>query len=290
LPFYITYWALGMVDYGRLAIPAILILAVGGVISFFLALNFYREKHENVTLDGRCYELLDAAHKQYVNLAANRGIETLRLQLSKVESNDTIIPIIFSGKATDIEQFKHKFSLMVTSQHKVKYFPNIDAGVVTANISKSEVQNIVDNLTLKDVYPLSKTVAGSIGIEPNNYITSAEGMDISNKSKEFMSNGVREIVSNLDGLKSAYCRTGVTQGWFVSVVFRLIDCIFYNRALGFQPRLSKCHSQHRKSLSCPVKIIKSLESLLFQTWLNFMTKRSKRECRLEKIIKIHSHR
>ena len=58
----------------------------------------------------------------------------------------------------------------------MKYFPNIDASVVTANISKNELQNIVDNLTLTDVYPLSKTVAGSIGIEPNNYITSAEGM------------------------------------------------------------------------------------------------------------------
>ena len=102
-------------------------------------------------------------------------------------------------KDTDIEQFKHKYSLMVTSQQKVKYFPNIDASVVTANISKSELQNLVDNLTLTDVYPLSKTVAGSIGIEPNNYITSAEGKDISIKSKEFMSNGVREIISTSDG-------------------------------------------------------------------------------------------
>ena len=74
----------------------------------------------------------------------------------------------------------------------MKYFPNIDASAVTANISKSELQNIVDNVTLKDVYPLSKTVEGSIGIEPNKYITSAEGKDISIKSKAFMSNGVRE--------------------------------------------------------------------------------------------------
>ena len=77
---------------------AILILAVGGAISFFLAYNFYPEKHENVTVDGRCYGLLDAAHKQYVNLAASRDIETLRLQLSKVEPKDAIISIIFSGK------------------------------------------------------------------------------------------------------------------------------------------------------------------------------------------------
>ena len=132
--------------------------------------------------------------------------------VSKVEPKDAIIPIIFSGKDSDIEQFKRKYPLTVTSQHKVKYFPNINASVITANISKSELQSIVDNLTLTDVYPLSKTVAGSIGIEPNNYITFAEGMDISVKSKEFMTNGIREIISNSDGVKSAYCRTGVTKG------------------------------------------------------------------------------
>ena len=129
--------------------------------------------------------------------------------MSKVEPKDAIIPIIFSGKDSDVENFKSKYTLMVTSQHKVKYFPNIDASVVTANISKNELQKIVDNLALKDVYPLSKTVAGSIGIEPNNYITSAEGEDISVKSKEFTSNGIREIISNSDGTKSAYYRTGV---------------------------------------------------------------------------------
>jgi hypothetical protein len=198
-----------MLDITRLAVPAIAILAIGGVISFLLAYSFYPEKHENVTIDGKCYELLDAAHEQYVNLAARKDIETLRLQLSKVEPKDAIIPIIFSGKDSDIERFKHKYPLMVTSQHKVKYFPNIDASVITANITKNELQNIAGNLTLKDVYPSAKTISGSIGIEPNNYITSAEGKDISTKSKEFMSNGIREIIANSDGARSAYCRTGV---------------------------------------------------------------------------------
>ena len=198
-----------MLDITRLAVPAIAILAIGGVISFLLAYSFYPEKHENVTVDGKCYELLGAAHEQYVNLAARKDIETLRLQLSKVEPKDAIIPIIFSGKDSDIEHFKHKYPLMVTSQHKVKYFPNIDASVITANITKNELQNIAGNLTLKDVYPSAKTISGSIGIEPNNYITSAEGKDISTKSKEFMSNGIREIIANSDGARSAYCRTGV---------------------------------------------------------------------------------
>ena len=137
-----------------------------------------------------------------MNLAARNDIETLRLQ-------DAIIPIIFSGKDSDTKQFKHKYPLMATSQHKVKYLPNIDASIVTANISKNELQNIAGNLTLKDVYPTAKTIAGNIGIEPNNYISSAEGKDISVRSKEFMSNRIREIISNSDGVKSAYCRTGV---------------------------------------------------------------------------------
>ncbi len=144
-----------------------------------------------------------------MNLAARKDIETVRLQLSKVEPKDAIIPIIFSGNDSRIEDFKSKYLLMASSQHKVKYFPNIDASVVTANITKNELQNIAGNLTLKDVYPSAKTISGSIGIEPNNYITSAEGKDISTKSKEFMSNGIREIIANSDGARSAYCRTGV---------------------------------------------------------------------------------
>ena len=198
-----------MLDITRLAVPVIAILAIGGVISFLLAYSFYPEKHENVTVDGKCYELLGKAHEQYVNLAARRDMEILRLQLSKVEPKDAIIPIILSGRDSDIEDLRHSYQLIVTSQQKVKYYPNIDASVVTANIAKNQLQNIAGNLTLKDVYPSAKSVAGSIGIEPNKYITPAEGKDISDKSKEFMINGTREIVANSDGVKSAYCRTGV---------------------------------------------------------------------------------
>ena len=70
-----------------------------------------------------------------MNLAARKDIETVRLQLSKVEPKDAIIPI-FSGNDSRIEDFKSKYLLMASSQHKVKYFPNIDASVVTAIFPK----------------------------------------------------------------------------------------------------------------------------------------------------------
>lgn len=48
-----------MIEYRKLAIPAIFILILGGVISFFLAFTFYPEKHVNVSIDGKCYELIN---------------------------------------------------------------------------------------------------------------------------------------------------------------------------------------------------------------------------------------
>ena len=48
-----------------------------------------------------------------------------------------------------------------------------------------------------------------------------------------MSNGIREIISNSYGVKPVDCRTGVAEGQFVSVVFHLIECIFYDRLQHF---------------------------------------------------------
>ena len=78
-------------------------------------------------------------------------------------------------------------------------------------MSKSEFQRIVNDLTLKNVKPLSKTVAGSIGLQPNRYITPAEeGKQISLNSNEFMREGIHEIVeSKYDGVKPAECCTKI---------------------------------------------------------------------------------
>ena len=72
-----------MLDITRLAVPAIAILAIGGVISFLLAYSFYPEKHENVTVDGKCYELLDTAHEQYVNLARKKGYRDFKATIEQ---------------------------------------------------------------------------------------------------------------------------------------------------------------------------------------------------------------
>ncbi|HEU4467706.1 MAG TPA: hypothetical protein VFR61_01555 [Nitrososphaeraceae archaeon] len=195
-----------MVNYGFIAIPLIAILAIGGLISFFIVFSFYPEKHENVRIDGKCYELVGAAHEKITNLTAEMKITKMLLQVSKIESKNAIMPIIFNGKDSETKNFIDEYNLAVTSNQKVIYFPNINGSVVTANITKTDLQSIVGNLTISDVIPLSKSVAGSIGIQPNKYITHDEDKDVSSLLDKIQKSRLMDIVFNSDGVSYAECR------------------------------------------------------------------------------------
>ena len=190
----------------------IMVLVVGGVSSFLLVYSFYPEKHENVNIDGKCYELIGVAHQKFMNLAENKEIKTLIIQLSKVEPNNVSIPIIFNGIDSEIKSFMSGYQLIVTSYQKVKYYPDIDGRVVYANIPKTDLERIINNLSYFDVNPSAKTVEGSIGIEPNKYITLEELKEVSAKLTEFMDNGIRQIIASSDGVKSAECRNNMYVG------------------------------------------------------------------------------
>ena len=205
-----------MIDYYKFAIPAIVVVVIGGMISGLMAYNFYPEKHVNVNIgDDKCYELLDSANLKYQNLAAKNEIEILKLQLNAIktekEEQAVVLPVTFSGTRAEISGFKDKYNTInIISDTPISDNSNVDKRIVKATITKSEFQRIVNDLTLKDVKPLSKTVAGTIGLQPNMYITSAEGKQISLNSNEFMREGIHEIVeSKYDGVKSAECRTKI---------------------------------------------------------------------------------
>jgi hypothetical protein len=122
------------------------------------------------------------------------------------------LPVTFSGTQAGISDFTDKYNIInIISDTPISDNSNVDKRIVKATISKSEFQRIVNDLTLKDVKPLSKTVAGSIGLQPNTYITPAEeGKQISLNSNEFMREGIHEIVeSKYDGIKPAECRTKI---------------------------------------------------------------------------------
>ena len=204
-----------MIDYYKFAIPAIVVVIIGGMISGIMAYNFYPEKHVNVNIDdGKCYELLDLANVKYQNLAAKDKIEILKLQLDAINSEKeqaVILPVTFSGTQAGISDFTDKYNIInIISDTPISDNSNVDKRIVKATITRSEFQRIVNDLTLKDVKPLSKTVAGSIGLQPNTYITPEEGKQISLSSNDFMREGIHEIVeSNYDGVKPAECRTKI---------------------------------------------------------------------------------
>ena len=77
-------------SFHKLAFPGILILLVGGTIGFLLAFTYYPEKHVNVEIDGRCYELLDEANEKHKILRAENEINMKKMQLNMIEYDDAI--------------------------------------------------------------------------------------------------------------------------------------------------------------------------------------------------------
>jgi hypothetical protein len=206
-----------MVDFRALAIPAIIVLLVGGTISFFMAFSFYPEKHVNVKINGECYEFLDNAYEKYKKLQAEKELLIFRLQANAIGSPSTIIPVIFSGTGEEVDDFVNRYNINIITSQKIGANNNyIDKYVIKATMTKQDFERIINDLTIKDLDPLTKSISGSIGLQPNSYITEQEGEQISLYSKDFMRNGIQQIIdasnansSDYDGVKQAECRTKI---------------------------------------------------------------------------------
>jgi hypothetical protein len=206
-----------MIDFHRFVIPIIIILIIGGTISFFLAYGFYPEKHVNVKVDEKCYELLDNALTKYNRLQAERELLVLKLQTNAIESPDAVVPVIFSGTKEEIDNLISDYHLKINNSQRLEAGNNhIDKYIVEAIISKRNLESIIKDLMVKDFDPLSRTIFGSFGIQSNPYMTEEEGKRISSYSKYFTSNGIRQIVDDSSdiggrygGVKQAECRTEI---------------------------------------------------------------------------------
>ena len=128
------------------------------------------------------------------------------LQISKIQSRNAVIPIIFNGNDSEAKNFIDKHDLAVISNQKVIYFPNITGSVVTANVTKTNLQNMVGNLSILDMIPSSKSIAGSISIQPNKYITYDKDRDVSSLVDKIQKSRLMGIVLNSAGVSAAECR------------------------------------------------------------------------------------
>ncbi|HYJ01095.1 MAG TPA: hypothetical protein VEW92_02670 [Nitrososphaeraceae archaeon] len=193
----------------KLAFPGIVALLAVGTAGFLLAFSYYPEKHVNVDIDGKCYELLDVPNEKHKILRAEDEINVKQMQLNMIEHKDTSLPIVFSGFKKDLDDFINQYDIRnILSVQKVSDYPTFDKFIIKATLSKNELQKIVNDLTISDFYPML-SVKGSVGLGPNKYISTEEGKVISAESKKFMQKGIKNIVeSNIEfeGIKLAECR------------------------------------------------------------------------------------
>jgi hypothetical protein len=193
-------------SFHKIAFPGILALLVVGTIGFLLAFSYYPEKHVNVDIDGRCYELLDASNERHKILRAQNEINIKQMQLNMIEYGNASLPVVFSGFKDNVDEFIKQYNLRnIVSTQKVSNNPTFDKVIIKATLSKQELQKIVNDLRISDFYP-TLSVKGSVGLGPNKYISSEEGKLISAKSKDFMENGIKSIVESNNDIKSAECR------------------------------------------------------------------------------------
>jgi hypothetical protein len=194
-----------LVDFHRLAIPIIIILAISGIFSFFLAYNFYPKKNVNVNIDDICYELLGSAFDQYKNLEAQRSVRVLQLQLDTIEPPNTAIPISFSGTKDGIIEFSSRYGINITENNQIG---NIDKYVINGIVKKPYLKQILEDLKTIDLNPLNRTVLSTVGLQPNSFITQEEDRQIAQNTTGFMQTGIRQIVENdnTGDINTAECR------------------------------------------------------------------------------------
>ena len=195
-----------MVSFTRLGIPIIAALIIGGLISFLLVFNFYPEKHENIQIDGKCYELTGNAHKAYNSLISQSKKNSLVSQINKIENMNTSIPITFVGQNTEIDDFIDKNQIFVTTRDNITLFPNISGSVVSGNISAINLSSIINKLDLNSLSSTSKTLEGSLAVIPNSQITPQEFKEVSLLQERFVQDELRKIIRNLEGVNPAECR------------------------------------------------------------------------------------
>jgi hypothetical protein len=195
-----------LVDFHRLAIPLIIILAISGVVSFFLAHNFYPKKNVNVNVGGVCYELVGSAFNQYKDLEAQRSVRILQLQLNAIEPHNAALPISFSGTKDGVIEFSSKYDINITANNRIG---NINEYVTNGIIKKSHLERILEDLEETKNNPLNRTVLSTVGLQPNLFITEEEGRQIAGNITRFMQTGIRQIIEsgNTGDINTAECRS-----------------------------------------------------------------------------------
>ena len=197
-----------MVNSQKIIVPGIITALIGGTIMLLLAFSFYPEKHVNINLNGRCYELLDVAYAKYKDLEVQRENEIKRLQVQAIGDPAIMVPISFSGTERQVNDFINQNDVDVSSRQLLGNNPSIDKTIVKGTISNGNLERIINSSIVENNGANhTQTIAFGLGIQPNPYITPSESQQITKNIYDIMLNRVKEIIAEKEGVKEAECRS-----------------------------------------------------------------------------------
>jgi hypothetical protein len=192
----------------KIVVPGIIVCLIGGTIMLLLAFSFYPEKHVNANLDGNCYEFLDNAYTKYKNLETEKEKAVKMLQVQAIGGPGILVPITFSGTNKEVNDFMANNHINETGRQTLgNNNSGIDKTIIRGTILNGDLEKLVNNFPKNDTEPSSRAVPHGLGIQPNPHITSEESQHISKKIELLMEKGLKEIISEKDGVKAAECRS-----------------------------------------------------------------------------------
>ncbi len=199
-----------MINSQKIVIPGIIIALIGGTIMLGLAFSYYPEKHVNINLDGRCYELLDAAYVKYKELEAQRENEIKKLQVQAIGDPKIMVPISLSGTEKEVNDFINQNDVSVSSRQILGNNSSIYKIIIKGTVSNGILERIINSSLLENNGANhTQTIAFGLGIQPNPYITQAESQQITKNIQDIMLNRVKEIIAEKEGVKEAECRSKI---------------------------------------------------------------------------------
>ncbi|MDP8906617.1 MAG: hypothetical protein M3M88_03755 [Thermoproteota archaeon] len=197
-----------MVSSQKIVVPGIITALIGGTIMLLLAFSFYPEKHVNINLNGRCYELLDEAYAKYKDLEVQRENEIKRLQVQAIGDPAIMVPISFSGTERQVNDFINQNDVDVSSRQLLGNNSSIDKTIVKGTMSNGNLERIINSSNVENNGANhTQTIAFGLGIQPNPYITPSESQQITKNIYDIMLNRVKEIIAEKEGVKEAECRS-----------------------------------------------------------------------------------
>jgi len=146
----------------------------------------------------------------YKNLEDRKERELLRMQIQAIERTDVSIPIVFSGSQSEVETLIDIGKINVTSRQTLgDNQTSVDKVIVKGLGKLSFLQQYYNDWNTNSTKDPGMQNSLKIGILPNKFISGQESASIKAKMDRFMVQGIKEILSTKDGVKSTECRSAI---------------------------------------------------------------------------------